>query len=35
MKLGIIRGYDEASFEYVKNKGLDFIESCRSLAQEQ
>lgn len=30
MKLGIIRGYDEASFEYVKSKGLDFIESCRN-----
>jgi len=30
MKLGIIRGYDEAAFEYVKNMGLDFIECCRN-----
>lgn len=34
MKLGIIRGYDEASFQYVKNKGLAFIESCRNSTPE-
>jgi len=34
MKLGIIRGYDEAAFEYVKNMGLDFIECCRNSTPE-
>ncbi len=28
MKLGIIRKYDSAGFDYAKNKGLDFIEIC-------
>lgn len=30
MKLGIISGYSDASFDYVKSKGLEFIESCRN-----
>ncbi len=34
MKLGIIRGYDEASFEYVKGMGLEFIECCRNSTPE-
>ena len=28
MKLGIIRGHDAPAFDYVKGKGLDFIETC-------
>ena len=28
MKLGIIRGYGAADFDYVKDMGLDFIEVC-------
>ena len=34
MKLGIIRGYDEASFQYVQKRGLSFIESCRNSTPE-
>lgn len=30
MKLGIITGYNADSFDYVKSKGLEFIESCRN-----
>ncbi|MDD4774564.1 MAG: sugar phosphate isomerase/epimerase [Eubacteriales bacterium] len=28
MKLGIISGHDAAAFDYVKGKGLEFIETC-------
>jgi len=34
MKLGIINGYNESSFEYVKSLGLDFIECCRNYTNE-
>lgn len=30
MKLGIINGHGAAEFDYVKDKGLEFIESCRN-----
>ena len=34
MKLGIIRGYDAAAFDFVKGKGLDFIEVCTNFDNE-
>lgn len=34
MKLGMIRYYDAASFDAVKNLGLEFIESCRNNDEE-
>lgn len=34
MKLGIIHGFDEASFADVQKKGLSFIESCRNSTPE-
>lgn len=30
MKLGIIRGYNNEAFDYVKGMGLEFIESCNN-----
>lgn len=34
MKLGIIRGYDENAFRYVKDHSLDFIEVCTNFDPE-
>lgn len=34
MKLGIIRGIDNESFDYVKRRNLDFIELCLNSRQE-
>ena len=34
MKLGIIRGYDETAFKYVKDHSLDFIEVCTNFDPE-
>ena len=34
MKLGIIRGYNEDAFRYVKDHGLDFIEVCSNFDPE-
>lgn len=34
MKLGIIRGFNAADFDFVKANGLDFIESCRNNNEE-
>lgn len=34
MKLGIIHGFNDSSFDYVKNRGLEFIELCRNNRQE-
>ena len=34
MKLGIIRGYDDAAFKYVKDHSLDFIEVCTNFDPE-
>lgn len=31
MKLGIIRGFDDAGFDFVKSKGLDFMEICTNF----
>jgi sugar phosphate isomerase/epimerase len=34
MQLGMIHGYGEYSFDYVKSKGLSFIEVCRNSDNE-
>lgn len=34
MKLGIIHGFGDESFDYVKNRGLEFIELCRNNRKE-
>lgn len=34
MKLGMIKGFDEASFQYVRDRGLSFIEICRNFDEE-
>ena len=34
MKLGIIHGHEAGSFDYVKDRGLEFIEFCRNSRKE-
>lgn len=34
MKLGIIHGFGDASFDYVKDRGLEFVELCRNNREE-